>query len=78
MPFYIVLLLGGVLGSLLVCIFVSRKIPYDLMQGTEVTLQIVQWHGGSFPALAPSNLGSEGEIGDCLVFWQVLRNFKMF
>jgi len=31
---------------LLVC--VSRKIPCNLMQGPEVTLQIVQWHGRIF------------------------------
>jgi len=60
MPLNIVLLfvgniLEGFLKGVFLCLLVyvclcvsSRKIPCNLMQGSEVTLQIVHWHGGIF------------------------------
>jgi len=65
---------------LLVLVFVSRKIPCNLMQGPEVTLQIVQRHVGNFCkflAKLPA-FNRRGRVKCLLVFWQVLRNFKMF
>jgi len=68
------------LVCLCLCVFVSRKIPCNLMQGPEVTLQIVQRHVGNFCkflAKLPA-FNRRGRVKCLLVFWQVLRNFKMF
>jgi len=60
------------------CVFVSRKIPCNLMQGPEVTLQIVQRHVGNFCkflAKLPA-FNRRGRVKCLLVFWHVFKTFQ--
>jgi len=74
--------LKSVVLCLLGCVCVSvGKIPCNLIQGPEVTLQIVEWHGGNFCkffAKLPASFNLSGRVKCLLVFWHVLRPFKMF